>query len=563
MIISDIIFQNVPSVLSQDKSNLYQRPNIDDKRLNNAIKAMQITEDPNDILSIIDTSLFKNAKAGIVFTTNGMYVHEVLSEPKYMSYSNINDATLQTEINDKGKSIDSLQIELNDGSYSIDSGILDYINGTNLCDLLIKIGENHSADDSNATDGSNANSEESKITGTISSLESLPNPIKLDYIELICNFALQDDQQIDPKEYRDIISLAARIQLEQSDQIKLNKYLIDESHSSTSSLLQSLISPLNEETRNIINKSLMKDALNIICDKSEEKTLLDWKQNNYLCELAENLDLSTEQVNFIADSIIKEQRILTQRLNDSEIKKQTKDLVAKATAVGVPLAALYFSGSIVGVSAAGITSGLAAIGFGGVLGLSGMVTGIGVLILAGTATYKGVQKFTGRKDIENNKQRDALLQQIIRNTQNTLNYLIDNVNYVSEKLVDLNTAEEINKAKISKMVELLSVLSKGAQSTTSDLDYLQSESTLTSVPKTLNIDRLKNLTNKPTDKEKYDIVVNNYQMSDNGEMTLKPSIPLKDAEILHGILEQIQYNSVEGVTKSGLGSAKDAIKDLF
>lgn len=563
MIISDIIFQNAPSVPLPDKSNLYQRPNIDDKKLNNAIKAMQITEDPSDVLCIIDTSLFKNAKAGIVFTTNGMYVHQVLSEPKYLAYSDIKNATLQTEVNDKGKSIDSLQIELNDGIYNIDSEILDYISEYDLCDLLVAIGKNHSEEDPTITGENNNHSENSKVTGTISSLESLPNPIKLDYIELICNFALQDDQKIDPKEYRDIISLAARIQLEQSDQIKLNKYLIDESHSSTSALLQSLISPLNEETQNIINKSLMKDALNIICDKNKEETLLNWKQNNYLCELAENLDLSTEQVDFIADSIIKEQKILTQRLNDSEIKKQTKDLVAKATAVGVPLAALYFSGSIVGVSAAGITSGLAAIGFGGVLGLSGMVTGIGVLILAGTVTYKGVQKFTGRKDIENNKQRDALLQQIIRNTQNTLNYLIDNVNYVSERLVDLNATEEMNKAKISKMVELLSVLSKGAQSTTSDLDYLQSESTLTSVPKTLNIDRLKNLTNKPTDKEKYDIVVNNYQMSDNGEMTLKPSIPLKDAEILHGILEQIQYNSVEGVTKSGLGSAKDAIKDLF
>jgi hypothetical protein len=66
------------------------------------------------------------------------------------------------------------------------------------------------------------------------------------------------------------------------------------------------------------------------------------------------------------------------------------ELTKKATAVGVPVAALYFSG-IVGFSAPGITSGLAAIGTASglvVLGLNPMTAGIVALIAGGIGVKK-------------------------------------------------------------------------------------------------------------------------------------------------------------------------------
>ena len=80
--------------------------------------------------------------------------------------------------------------------------------------------------------------------------------------------------------------------------------------------------------------------------------------------------------------------ILNKRKNDSQIAKSFKDIAAKAGAVGVPLAAIYFSGSVVGFSAAGITSGLATMGLGGLLGFSGMVTGIGTVVLIGVGASR-------------------------------------------------------------------------------------------------------------------------------------------------------------------------------
>ena len=72
-----------------------------------------------------------------------------------------------------------------------------------------------------------------------------------------------------------------------------------------------------------------------------------------------------------------DEQILAGQISDSQIANHAKTLAAKASAVGMPIAAVYLSGSVVGLSASGITSGLAALGLGGVLGLSSMVTGIG------------------------------------------------------------------------------------------------------------------------------------------------------------------------------------------
>ena len=64
-----------------------------------------------------------------------------------------------------------------------------------------------------------------------------------------------------------------------------------------------------------------------------------------------------------------------------------------------------FSGSVVGLSAAGISSGLAALGFGGLFGLSGMVTGIGALLVIGYGAKKGVDILSGKSDIEKRKKK--------------------------------------------------------------------------------------------------------------------------------------------------------------
>jgi uncharacterized tellurite resistance protein B-like protein len=69
-----------------------------------------------------------------------------------------------------------------------------------------------------------------------------------------------------------------------------------------------------------------------------------------------------------------------------DLKKLGGEVAAGLAATGVPIAAVAASGSVAGLSTAGITSGLAALGMG-----LGVTTGIGVVVGIGVASYFGVR----------------------------------------------------------------------------------------------------------------------------------------------------------------------------
>lgn len=110
-------------------------------------------------------------------------------------------------------------------------------------------------------------------------------------------------------------------------------------------------------------------------------------------EYLEKINLSPDQAEVIGKFIAIENQILASLWAGEEWiadEKSWKELVSRAAAVGVPLAALNIAG-VAGFSAVGITSGLAALGgMSGlvVLGLNPMTAGIGALILGGVAVKK-------------------------------------------------------------------------------------------------------------------------------------------------------------------------------
>lgn len=114
--------------------------------------------------------------------------------------------------------------------------------------------------------------------------------------------------------------------------------------------------------------------------------LLSPRQDALLAAARVDLGVSEEQ-NRALWRFVRELRAVRLRGADDPTAAQlTRTAAAGLAAVGVPLAAVYVSGSVIGLSAAGITSGLAALG----LGL-GMVPGIGVAVLLGTGAFLGVR----------------------------------------------------------------------------------------------------------------------------------------------------------------------------
>jgi hypothetical protein len=101
--------------------------------------------------------------------------------------------------------------------------------------------------------------------------------------------------------------------------------------------------------------------------------------------LYETLDRSANALSLAQKIVEKDAALLRGELTGGLVIEQAKLLARTAAMLGVPLAALYFSGSIIGLSAAGIVGGLAALG--GLLGglvVGPMVGGILVLVTLGS-----------------------------------------------------------------------------------------------------------------------------------------------------------------------------------
>lgn len=178
--------------------------------------------------------------------------------------------------------------------------------------------------------------------------------------------------------------------------------------------------------------------------------------------LAEILELEDERVQFLEDSCLQDEKILAGELSDTQVLATAKELTARATAVGVPLVAVYVCGAVPGLGAAGITSGLAAIGLGGVLGLSAMVSGIGVVIIVGGIAYKGVRWVLGGPERDRRSLRELMLQEVLSIHQRAIVNLGEDMSRFGERIARLSRETDRNRDAIDRLSWEVALLSRSA-----------------------------------------------------------------------------------------------------
>lgn len=542
---------------------VYVMPEIPEKKINSAIKSIAPSVNPEYVLALIDSTLFGSAKEGLVFTGEGMYKKYSFEEREEYRFENIIKAEYQvTNIEkDNGKIEEKEHIFLHmddDSKVELSSCYMMNVNYEELVKLINGIIEEAGEDKQYVT------------TSQMVPLASMDNDIKDAYMKIICNFAYSEDNEIDAKEYAEIISLMVRIDYNSNNRLELRSYMCDFSKiENTDDLVQYLNNNVPEGSLEVVRKSLIKDIIYIYKIKND---ISNWKGNRIIVKLQREFKIKDEHVELIIEAIKNDEGILSMRKNDTEIKKSMKDLAAKAGAVGVPLAAIYFSGSVVGMSAAGITSGLATLGMGGLLGFSGMFTGVGVVVLLGVGAYKGIKKVTGIGDLENNKQRELMLQAIIRNSQKSLDYLIEDVNEISRLFNEEITKGMESSKKIQKLSALLSMMSKGAKETTTKINYAESETVISRLPKKIDVTRLNELTIEPTKQKIRGYIMSCYNekevSGENGENQiehiLNDKLSLKQFEQLYTIFESIGYTNItDAAVASAKGVAKNLVKSVW
>lgn len=290
------------------------------------------------------------------------------------------------------------------------------------------------------------------------------------------------------------------------------------------------------------------------------------------------LKVSDAEIELAVMAIQNDHNMLKDDFTDDQVVNALKLLSAKAAAVGTPLAAVYLSGSVVGMSAAGLTSGLATLGMGGMLGLSSMATGIGVAILIGVGAYAGMRKFTGANELNRSKRRELMLNEVIKQTQKTISLLIQDINHITVKLNEYILTHGTQDAQIKKLMGLMTQMTGAGSVLTGKSNAAQGSATKLRCAQYLDENKLKSLTREPTKVELFDFIRNFYEEQifkeeKDGEtrelakLVIKKNQPINELENLAKAFEAVGYFNVADVLKGTAadvaGKAKEKLSGFF
>lgn len=556
MSIYDYLQENMASL----GQRAYLSPEIPENKINNAIVSFKEDIDPNHVIALFDSTIFGNGKDGCLFLGEALYLKAAFGKTRTIYYEDLTDISLEETTNEKGKVISNIYLSLSSqqNRINITDDLLNvpFEDFVCLVEGIIELGESN---------------EQFKNTNQVTPLEQLDELTKITYTKIVINFIFDINNDITARQYVEIMSLTTRIEMSKESRREIRDYLNKQtSKIETLQLLKDLKNQLTESGYKVVGGSIIKDILHAF---KINNSIHDWKENKFIRKVTGHFDFEDKKVNLLVEAIIHDEDILKNRKTDSEIKKSMKEIVTKAGAVGVPVAALYFSGSVIGLGATGITSGLATLGLGGILGLSGMATGIGAIVLLGIGTYQGLKKVTGISEVTNSKQRELMLQGIINNTQKTLNFLIEDINEITSDLVSEISKTNKNSEKINKLSTMLSLLSQGAQVNSVNQEESQKEEIITRLPKELNVGRLEELTDKPMLEPYREFVKSIYEENDKAiisedndeEQKLKKvwvlgeTQTLPQLEHLEKIFETIGYNEL---SNAALASTKQSVKKI-
>jgi len=541
--------------------NTFIAPNIDEKKLNNAVKAFGYLGNPGNIIAIFDNTLFGSAKEGLVFTGEQFIYRPAFSDPAHVNYSSIAKIEYVEAWtgNKKDKLEHSIEVTRHDERKVIIKNLIE-------CDY-VKLAE--------ALQATISDFKDYKEEKQLISIDEMSESVKVAYIKAIINMAYDNDDVIDDKEFAEILLLMTRLDLSTESRFSLRAYMASTDEVTP---LEQLLAQINAECPDgqikSLHISLTKDLINLFfCTGGSSIQNFAFLQKNRSL-----LKVTDEEIELAVMAIQNDHNMLKDDVTDDQIVSALKALSAKAAAVGTPLAAVYLSGSVVGMSAAGLTSGLASLGMGGMLGLSSMATGIGVAVLIGVGAYAGVRKLTGANELTRSKRRELMLNEVIKQTQSTISLLIQDINYITVKLNEYIKAHGTQDAQIKKLMSLMSQMTGAGAVLTGKSSSAQSSATKLRCAQFLDENKLKFLTKEPTKADLYDFIRNFYeerafiqekdgQKNEVTKLAIKHGHTNKDLENLAKAFEAIGYFNVSDVLKGTAadvaGKAKDKLTGLF
>lgn len=526
--------------------DIYIAPNIPEKKLNNAVKAFKCESFYQSILAIHDSTLLGSATEGLIFTGE-KFLHHKYGEFLYSDIDSV-EYIEDVVVDNKGRESrseyiiitmkDNRKRKLEDGLASINKKTF-----TSFLNQIVTEFEDY------------------KEENQLKTIAEMPAELKIAYLKIIVNMTFSDDGTIDEKELAELFLLMTRLELDRDSRFKIRTYITEmsiDTIESVEKLLEIIKNNAEDSHFKALMVSLAKDLINIYFST---KDTLD-RNFTFLTSHQTLFKLSDKEIQLAYDTIENDHKLIKEDLDDNTIKKNAKELASKAAAAGVPLAAVYLSGSVIGMSAAGITSGLATLGMG--MGMSG---GLAAVALIGVLSYKGVKHLTGANELDKYKTRELMLHDVIKQTQKAISQIIGDINHIVQKLneVTLNHADQADKIK--KLAQMMAQFQGALKNVDNKSNIYQISASRLQNPKTLDDERLKNLTSDPTKKPLYDFIIVNYEPKivtvDGKEikkLALKDDIPSDKLEKMSEIFQVLGYFDVDNILKA---KASEVFKGLM
>lgn len=524
---------------------LHIAPDIPEKKLNNAAKSMNLQDTIGSVIALLDTTVFGSGKDGLAFTGEKMVYKPVFESPVIINFSDLEKSEYIRNVttNDKGKEkvIEYTIITRKDGSsFKVEN--ISECNIEKLSEFLNTI----------ILQFDTFEEEDQLIT-----LSEMPEELKVAYLKVIVNMAYSNDRELDKDEFAQILLLMTRLELSSDSRFALREYSTTGKLENLESLIQTIDKTCIPSHNKLVKISLVKDLFSVFMSVNNgQYDNFTFFNDNY-----DLFNVSDDEVKLIIDALKLDFKMLNDDFSDDALTRGMKELGAKAGAVGVPLAAVYLSGSVVGMSAAGLTSGLATLGLGGALGFSSMATGIGVAVLLGVGAYKGIKHLTGANELDKTKRRELMLNEVIKQTQATISYLMEDINFITTKLSEAILSQNVQDEKVKQLLQKVNLLASTGSVLTQKSNSTQSKCFKLKCPAELNHEKLQSLTRDATKQQIYTLIMSFYEEKtierENGGETvnvlvLKQNISTIDMEKLAKIFEAIGYFKAADVIKGKL-----------
>ncbi len=288
-------------------------------------------------------------------------------------------------------------------------------------------------------------------------LSALTVEAKLLYCRVLVSLALVD-AVLDPREIANLYLFASTIGLDGEARSQLRGEITGAQRVAASDaevreaavdLAGELLEILDEGQREPVFTLLVRDLVRI---SRADKHAADTERERILLIAGLVFPDSADKVVAATERLVStEEDFARGKITTGQLETTTKDIAAKAAAFGAPVAAVSLAGSVSGLGGAGITSGLAALGFGGLLGLSAMVTGIGTVVILGVAVHQGARYVLATNEREREKRREHLIQQVIKNHQQAMAELTDDIGGLAHRMDAYVTQTTRNEERLATL----------------------------------------------------------------------------------------------------------------